>query len=442
MKQQNLCSENLSLMKARLLDTALSSYESFSNDKKTSETVTASELKALRYLSKNKSIVIQKADEGNTIVILDKISYISVIGKILDDYTKFSNFDIPGGKEINHVTNLEKRITSDLELLKDKEIIDKATYKNIKSVGSRPGVLCGLAKGHQEAKNGLSPFRPILSAISTTTYKLAKYLQPFLTPLTQNEYTVTDSFHFPQEIFKQDPNLCMASLDVDSLFTNIPLDETIDISIDSLYKDDENSPKIPKDVFRNLLTVATKKSFFMFNNKFYKQIDGVAMGSPLGPALANIFMCSFENKWLKDCPHSLKPVFYRRYVDDIFVLFSSLDQAEKFKKYLSSKYPNIKFSLEKENDGRLSFLDINIFREKGKFVTNVYRKKTFSGVYTNFNSFIPETYKTGLIESLLFRCFNLCSDFVKFHHEINILKSILYKNSYPRDFVDKYIKSF
>ena len=95
--------------------------------------------------------------------------------------------------------------------------------------------------------------------------------------------------------------------------------------------------------------------------------------------------------------------------------------------------------LEKEIDGRLSFLDINIFREKGKFVTNVYRKKTFSGVYTNFNSFIPETYKPGLIESLLFRCFNLCSDFVKFYHEINTLESILYKNS---DFFDKCTKNF
>ena len=68
---------------------------------------------------------------------------------------------------------------------------------------------------------------------------------------------------------------------------------------------------------------------------------------------------------------------------------------------------------------------------------NVYRKKTFSGVYSNFNSFIPESYKTGLIESLLFRCFNLCSDFVKFNDEINIFKSILYKNSNPRDLVDK-----
>ena len=123
---------------------------------------------------------------------------------------------------------------------------------------------------HKEAKNVLPPFRLILSAIATPTCKLAKYLLPFLTPLTQNEYTITDSFHFAEEICKQDPNLYMASLDVDSLFTNIPLDETIDICIDSLYKDDENSPKIPKDVFRNLLTVATKESFFMFNNKFYE----------------------------------------------------------------------------------------------------------------------------------------------------------------------------
>ena len=102
----------------------------------------------------------------------------------------------------------------------------------------------------------------------------------------------------------------MGILDVDSLFTNIPLDDNIDICIDSLYKDDENTPKIPKDVvFRNLLNVATKESFFIFNNKFYNQIDSVVMGSPLGPALANTFTCSFENKWLKDCHHSLKPVY-------------------------------------------------------------------------------------------------------------------------------------
>ena len=153
-------------------------------------------------------------------------------------------------------------------------------------------------------------------------------------------------------------------------------------------------------------------------------------------------MGSFENKWLRDCSNDFKPVFCRRYINDMFVLFSSPDHAAGFREYLSSKYPNIKFSVEKEEDGNLPFLDINIFHEKDKFATNVYRKKTFSRVYTNFKSFIPETYKVGLIKSLLFWCFSFCSDFIKFHHEIDKLKSILYKNSYPRDLIDKCIREF
>ena len=188
-----------------------------------------------------------------------------------------------------------------------------------------------------------------------------------MTPLIENECTVTDSFHFAEEICKQDPNLYMASLNADSLFTKIPLDETIDIVLAVCMTVMRIPLRTPKYVFRNLPYVATKESFFMFNNKFYKQIDSVGMGSSLGPAPANIFIHSFEKKWLKDCLHGLKSVFYRQYVDDIFVMFSSLDHA--------SKHPNINFSLEKENDGRLSFLDINIFLEKRKLEKRKLEKR-------------------------------------------------------------------
>ena len=102
----------------------------------------------------------------------------------------------------------------------------------------------------------------------------------------------------------------MAILDVDSLFTNIHLEETIDICVDHLYNDNENPPNIRKHDFCNLLNIATKETFFMFNTKYYKQVDGVAMGSPMNPALANIFMCSFQSKWVRDCPNDLNPVFY------------------------------------------------------------------------------------------------------------------------------------
>ena len=149
-KQENFHSEDLSVIKARLLDTALSSYESFFRDQSPSENVTASEFKALRHLSKNKNFVIQKTDKVNTIMILDQISYISAIEEILNDHAIFSNLEIPAGKEINYIANLEKKIASDLKELKDEEIIEKATYKNIKLVGSRPVLLYGLGKVHKE----------------------------------------------------------------------------------------------------------------------------------------------------------------------------------------------------------------------------------------------------------------------------------------------------
>ena len=142
-KREDLCNEDMFLIKARLPDTALTSNQNFSSDRDPPENITPSEFKALKPLSKNKNIVIQKADKVNTVVILDKCCYISAIEEILNDNSKFSKFDIRAGKEINHIVHLEKRITSELKLLKDKELIDKSTYKSIKPVGFRPSILYG-----------------------------------------------------------------------------------------------------------------------------------------------------------------------------------------------------------------------------------------------------------------------------------------------------------
>ena len=105
---------------------------------------------------------------------------------------------------------------------------------------------------------------------------------------------------------------------------------------------------------------------------------------------------------------------------------------------MSFKHPNINFSIEKEKDGCLCFSNVNNVHENNKFATDIYRKKTFSGVYTNFTSFVPETYKVSLIKS--FWSYSLCSDFIKFHYEIDIFKSILYNKCYPCDLVDKCIE--
>ena len=134
---------------------------------------------------------------------------------------------------------------------------------------------------------------------------------------------------------------------------------------------------LPEKDITEMLSLTTKESIILFDMEFYSQIDGVAMGSPLGPTLANVFLCHHEKKWLNDCPNNFQLVSYKRYVDDIFVLFKKSEHVQLFVNYMNSKHKNISFSYEAEKDEAMPFLDNNIFREKGKFVTNVYRKKNF-----------------------------------------------------------------
>ena len=162
----------------------------------------------------------------------------------------------------------------------------------------------------------------------------------------------------------------------------------------------------------------------------------------VGPTLANAFMCFYEQKWLDDCPIEFKPTYYRRYVDDIFVMFSHPEHLEKFFHYMNSRHNNINFTKELEENNSLSFLDVLVFRNVDTLETSIYRKPTFSGVFTNFNSFIPTVYKHGLIYSLLFRCFRICSDYGRFHDEIVILKDIFDKNDYPCNVVNFCIRTF
>ena len=229
---------------------------------------------------------------------------------------------------------------------------------------------------------------------------------------------------FAEEIVHLDSKLSIGSLDVDSLFTNIPLEETINICTNLLYNNEDVIEGINKSEFKNLLSLATQESYFIFNDVLYKQKDGVAMGSPLGPTMANVFLSFYEIKWLEQCPKEFKPVFYRRYVDDIFVLFESAEHLSKFRNHFNTCHPNMSFSFEQEKNGKLSFLDTEVSREKGKFVTTVYRKPTFSGVYTHFERFLPTIYKFGMVYTLVYHFFKICSDRTKFHEELNFLKQV------------------
>ena len=145
---------------------------------------------------------------------------------------------------------------------------------------------------------------------------------------------------------------------------------------------------------------------------------------------------------MSKCPKQFAPKYYKRYVDDTFLLFASEDHVNKFYNYINTRHQNITFTFDIEKDGSLPFLDVLVTRENDNFYTSVYRKPTFSGLYTNYESYISDNYKKGLIYTLLFRIFTLCIDWHKFDDEVIFLRDTLRKNLYPCYFIDKCIKIF
>ena len=233
----------------------------------------------------------------------------------------------------------------------------------------------------------------------------------------------------------------MISFDVSSLFTKIPLNGTIDIAIDLLMEKEPNS-KLSKKDLKVLFQFATSKSHFLFEEEYFDQVDGVAMGSPLAPVLANIFMGHFEKLWIENYRGN-KVEFYKRYVDDIFCLFKNEKDALDFFEYINTQHPNISFTYEKEIDGKLCFLDILIKNTNtDKFQTSIYRKKTFTGLLTNFISFVPSVYKFSLVKTLVNRIFCINSSWKTLDIDLIKLKDILGKNMFPPRIVNKIINQY
>ena len=157
---------------------------------------------------------------------------------------------------------------------------------------------------------------------------------------------------------------------------------------------------LKQKLFKELFYLTTKNSHFIFDATLYKQIDCVAMGLPLAPTLANAFLFYHVKNWLEHCPLEYRPLYYRRYVDDIFVLFNSAEHLKRFHSYLNSHHLNISFMIENEKHNRMSFLDVYVIHEK------------------------------------------ICSDWTKFHLELVKLIDVFKNNGYPENFINNCFKVF
>ena len=158
----------------------------------------------------------------------------------------------------------------------------------------------------------------------------------------------------------------MISFDVESLFTNVPLHETINIILDQIYTKNAINTSIPKSDMRTLFILCTDNSYFTIGDEIYTQIDSVALGSPLGPVFANIFFAIHEQRLLQN--NKIQGLIKRyRYVDNILAIFVTKPDMDTILHELNSLHDNLKFTSECEKDGNFHFLYVNIKFMVGQF---------------------------------------------------------------------------
>ncbi|KAL9972990.1 hypothetical protein ACROYT_G019392 [Oculina patagonica] len=193
----------------------------------------------------------------------------------------------------------------------------------------------------------------------------------------------------------------LVSYDITALFTNIPVDETIQILADKAFTNDwfnkTHGLQLKKEQLIELLEVAVNDQLFQLDGKLYEQIDGVAMGSPLGPLLANTFMCSLEEKLQED---GQMPSYYKRYVDNTLAIMPGLQAATSFLEVLNSKHPSLTFTMETSTDNTLLFLGMKISKNGTNLIGNVYRKPTNTGLYLHYDSHVGRPNKNDAVQSL------------------------------------------
>ena len=425
-KQKSLTIVNDVCLKSDLEKFGMKRISNFHKDLLTKE-----QYKKVKEFNQNENIITRKADKSNVFVILDKDYYVNQINQLLSDETKF--------RKIN------KDPTDELKRELNKHIDEVNSHSKQIKITKRegkyePGYAYGNPKIHKRLNN--PPLRPIISQIGTVTYDVSKQLNNIIRKYMPRKYTVQSTYEFITMLKDQRYNGKLASMDVESLFTNVPVLRTIEIILENVYHHPTiPPPDFPENTMKELLTICTTKTPFKnVNGDLYVQCEGVSMGSPLGPTFADFYMCNLENEVFEN-NSNIKPFIYARYVDDCFLVVDNYEILSRLKSKFESESV-LKFTFEKEKDNKLPFLDTLITRFNNSFVSSVYVKETNNGDCLNFDSICPDRYKTGVIKTLLHRAFHVSSCWDDFHIEVERIKQLLTNNNFPINIIDQALKQF
>ena len=377
--------------------------------------------------------MILPADKGRASVVMDTATYQAKISTLIEN----GPYQLLNKDPTDRLT---RKLSEKLLTLKRNGHLSEAVYNKIRPRHKQPPRIYGLPKIHKADVL----LRPIVSCVNTFAYDLSAYLANILSPLTgKSEFTVTNSAHFVSTISSETirDNEIMVSFDVESLFTNVPIDAAVQAALQRLENDPSLADRItltPAQI-ADLLTFVLRSTYFQYNGSIYEQKDGAAMGSPVSAVIANLYMESFEEQAIPTS--SYKPTIWKRYVDDTFTILDR-GNVDDFLQHLNNQQPSIRFTMETENNNKLAFLDTAVSREPdGRLTTSVYRKPTHTDQYLAYDSHHPQSVKRGIVKCLYERAKRLVTKPSVISEKKKHLSSVLVSNGYPFSFLQKLTKT-
>lgn len=381
------------------------------------------------FFKNNPSLILKPADKGSGIVIMDRQFYTQGIQNYLDSSPNFF-------RKINSdpTTSILLALTDSLSKLKQYGTIDKKTFDILQPIKekARCPYLYGLPKIHKLPV----AFRPIVSGNGHPTERLSIFLDFLLQPFVPLNHLYLKDSSALLKILSELPSLnpkqtILFSLDVVGMYTNIPLKELITSIMDTIehspsdllkYKNTYYKP----DLVKFLLHKVLYNNFFQFNNSFYHQIHGIAMGTPCACSASDLFICNWMENIISKV--AIKPLLYKQYRDDGFGIWVGNEKSLlSFVNELNEFHPTLKFTIT--HGTTLNYLDLTIgISEDGRLTTETFYKATDSFSFLHSASNHPTHCLNNIGLSQAIRHARNCSSFSTYiYHSKFLLYNLLNK---------------
>ena len=352
--------------------------------------------RALTQLKQDNTRVVLTVDKGVAMVIMDQQDYNNKAEALLQDTNTYKV--LPK----DPTPQLKNKLITLLKSIKQTGGLSTQKYKQLYPTSAVPPKFYGLPKIH---KTG-TPLRPIVSSRGSITYGVAKELSHIIKPLVgQSPHHLKNTQHFIQQLQgkKQEAGEIITSYDVKALFTSVPVQPAIQIVKQRLHRTPHSPQRTSMSIAQitSLLEFCLTQTYFLFQGKYYQQAQGAAMGSPISPLIANIFMEEFEVKALQSFPNP--PSLRLRFVDDTFVI-NKAEHSQDLLQHINNQDPHIQFTVEPTQQGSLPFSDTLVtIQPDNTFSPSVYRKPTHTDEYLHWDSNHHITAKQSVFNTLAHR---------------------------------------